>query len=196
MTFHHSTNSDCFLPQKRISILLISSQNSKWITVHIKSKKKKIKEHPSQKCKIRSELNVVQDTHKAITGAESSGTPHIRVRVWHLSKEVAEGVARTLYFWALQATVPFFCDKTWGNKVWIDGQIKVQTVSTIVQLVENLSQLPGFLSFSPLKPTHMVRYNTGNELTPWIHPERVDHFIRRKSLGDICKTDPSQTFLM
>lgn len=89
----------------------------------------------------------------------------------------------------VQATVPPLSHEARSQQVWIQGEVKVQAVAVMQELIEDSVCVYGSLWGFPTPYTmNMVRQEVGQEVTSGINTDGVNHFIRREVLQKcLCK---------
>lgn len=94
---------------------------------------------------------------------------------------MALGGSRRTDLGAIQAAVPPLRQEARGQQVWVEGEVKVQTVAAVPQLVEDSIYVRRSLrGFPPLYAASVVRQEVGQEVTSGIHSSGVNHFILRQ----------------
>ena len=65
--------------------------------------------------------------------------------------------------------------------MWVEGEVKMQTVAAVPQLVEDsIRDRWSLRGFPALHAASMVRQEVGQEVTSGIHSHGVNHFILRQ----------------
>ncbi|TNN64900.1 hypothetical protein EYF80_024898 [Liparis tanakae] len=106
----------------------------------------------------------------------------------HLAEEIAAGGPGGADLGAVQAAVPPLRQEARSQQVWVEREVKVQTVAAVPQLVENPIRVRRSLGgFPPLYTASVVRQEVGQEVTSGIHSGGVNHFIRGK-IPPLCRS--------
>lgn len=67
--------------------------------------------------------------------------------------------------------------------MWVEGEVEVQIVATMLQLVEHPCRVSWFpLGFPPLYPADVVGHKVGQEVTFGVHSVGVNDLVLRKPL--------------
>ena len=83
----------------------------------------------------------------------------------------------------IQATVPLLCQEARGQEVRVEAEVKVQTMASVPQVVEDPLRAPRLLRDMPsLDAAPMVGQEVGQEVTFGVHSCRVNNFIFWKLL--------------
>lgn len=129
-------------------------------------------------------------THQSITGtygcASLSGD-----LIPHLAQEVALGGAGGTDPGPVQAAVPPLRQEARCQQARVEGEVKVQTVAAVPQLVVDSIPFRWTLGgFPPLDAANMVRQEVGQEVTSGIHSGGVNHIMPRQiPQKSLCESD-------
>lgn len=86
-------------------------------------------------------------------------------------------------FGPMQATVPPLCHEARGQEARVEAEVKVQTVASVPQVVEDALRALRLLRDLPsLDAAPMVGQEVGQEVTFGVHSCRVNNFIFWKLL--------------
>lgn len=78
----------------------------------------------------------------------------------------------------IQATIPPFCQDARGQEAGVEAEVKVQTVASMPQVVEDPLRAPRLLWDLPsLDAAPMVGQEVRQEVTFGVHSCRVNNFI-------------------
>lgn len=90
----------------------------------------------------------------------------------------------------IQATVSPLCQEARSQQGWIQGEVKVQTMAVMQELVEDSICVYCYLRGLPTPhSTSMLRQRVGQEVPSGINTDGVNHFIWREVLQkSLCES--------